>query len=1369
MSHWFKEFKIIVVMLIMVICFFLGSAVAAPMLIEPEYGENVPYTTIDFWWTSEGDVLYRYQLWTDLQGSVIDGWFAPNWSDYYELYWLRVTGLPNNGQVYKWRVGPSDGYFSDWSEFTNGPSAPPAVPALVYPVNGSNVSGSSITFDWSKADRTFTYYLALATDSTFTQNYYLSDPVIWHYGTAFTVTGLPNNGETLYWIVEAWNPYNGGSYTFSSVNGFVNAPSGPPDKPILTAPANGAHVSDTDITFSWNSALRAYMYYVEVATNSTFTANFQIYPVAYDYETAINMPDFPDNDETFYWRVRAYNSYDRGSNSYSQTFSFVNSASAIPEVPQLVAPADGAYISGDFMIFQWGPSARTATYYFQIATNSAFTANFQEYDVPYNEDTIVSMVNFPDNGDTYYWRVKAHNSRGNTFSSTYSVVNYPSELPDTPVLKTPAASSVVPGSPVLFEWEETARASDYYLEVATDPEFSNKKFGNWIGNNLSKNVSLSNTGLEYFWRVGAGNTLGEGLFSDARRFFNGIAAEGCSPSIGTGQGRFYLWDHLDICYDQSYYWLEDKSRRAGMNIHGHNGAMKVDSSIKTFDGGYLAKDGGRVFNAAAQMSAVDGHAHAGMIYDYLKDANKGWYLNSYDNIGNSMLTYVNDSSCPDNGFWEDDSKRVCIGPNIRFSSAIDFTGHEWGHSVMFNSASKHNYLDYFEEQAAIVEAFADWMGVSVEHYYYGTNNWTIGETLNFVVRDLSNPPAKGHPDYRSDGTIIDPNWHDPTGCFNPDRATNDLCWAHKNAGVLNKMFYLLSEGDTHAKSNISVQGIGIQKAMDIAFKANKEFWDSTEEILNFDSALLGLVDAAKKYYGGIASNETCQVLNAGAAVGIGTLPKINLAASPSGGGTVTGGGYYEWGSSATVAATPNPAYNFLNWTVGTTVVSSDATYSFVVSGIKTLTANFVLKPQNISIEPASNDFGTVYIGDASAPRTFVVTNRGSLPLSISTVSKGGKTPYQFRIVEDNCSGVVLNANETCTIQVSLVPTFEGAITASLLISSNDPDTPVFNVLLNGIGSYITISAASNVGGSITPGTVSLVYGDSQTFTIAASAGYHILDVKVDGISQGALTAYLFMDVTEDHTIEAVFENNNATFTVTATSGANGTISPLSAIVGWNKTKSFTVIPNTGYHIATVTGCGGTLTGSLYKTGPVTANCAVKATFAINKYDLTVTKTGEGTGTVTSTDSKINCGSACTAAYNYNSSVTLSALADSEYVFSGWAGGGCSGAGTCSVTITNGTIVTANFQCRPEPVRINRAVPVYYTTLQAAYNAAAEGEVIQIKAVTLTESPIFGRNINVTIDGGYDCHFKALAGRTAIKGNAAFSAGKVKLGDISFLK
>lgn len=75
------------------------------------------------------------------------------------------------------------------------------------------------------------------------------------------------------------------------------------------------------------------------------------------------------------------------------------------------------------------------------------------------------------------------------------------------------------------------------------------------------------------------------------------------------------------------------------------------------------------------------------------------------------------------------------------------------------------------------------------------------------------------------------------------------------------------------------------------------------------------------------------------------------------------------------------------------------------------------------------------------------------------------------------------------------------------------------------------------------------------------------------------------------------------------------------------------------------------------------------------------------GLVQSTDGAIDCGTACTAAYPLNTVVTLGAMPTTNLIFSGWSGA-CTGTGSCTVTITADTQVTAAFTCPTSTVFCN---------------------------------------------------------------------------------
>jgi hypothetical protein len=72
-----------------------------------------------------------------------------------------------------------------------------------------------------------------------------------------------------------------------------------------------------------------------------------------------------------------------------------------------------------------------------------------------------------------------------------------------------------------------------------------------------------------------------------------------------------------------------------------------------------------------------------------------------------------------------------------------------------------------------------------------------------------------------------------------------------------------------------------------------------------------------------------------------------------------------------------------------------------------------------------------------------------------------------------------------------------------------------------------VSALAGSGGNISPsGAVPVRYGADQAFTITPNNGYHIVDVMVDGGSEGVIQSYAFYDVTSNHTIAATFAVDN---------------------------------------------------------------------------------------------------------------------------------------------------------------------------------------------------------------------------------------------------
>ncbi|MFZ0417033.1 MAG: alkaline phosphatase family protein [Candidatus Sulfotelmatobacter sp.] len=155
-------------------------------------------------------------------------------------------------------------------------------------------------------------------------------------------------------------------------------------------------------------------------------------------------------------------------------------------------------------------------------------------------------------------------------------------------------------------------------------------------------------------------------------------------------------------------------------------------------------------------------------------------------------------------------------------------------------------------------------------------------------------------------------------------------------------------------------------------------------------------------------------------------------------------------------------------------------------------------------------------------------------------------------------------------------------------------------------------------------------------------------------------------------------------TVTAPASGAGTITSSPAGISCPGTCSASFAANTQVTLTETAGANyffsgwsGSCTGTGACTVTLTAAATVSAAF--NAGDgLTVALAGTGTGTVTSSSGGISCTPTCSASFAPNTQVTLTASPTGGSTFTGWSGGGCSGAGACSVTVASSESVTATF-------------------------------------------------------------------------------------------
>jgi hypothetical protein len=269
--------------------------------------------------------------------------------------------------------------------------------------------------------------------------------------------------------------------------------------------------------------------------------------------------------------------------------------------------------------------------------------------------------------------------------------------------------------------------------------------------------------------------------------------------------------------------------------------------------------------------------------------------------------------------------------------------------------------------------------------------------------------------------------------------------------------------------------------------------------------------------------------------------------------------------------------------------------------------------------------------------------------SSQTVQAGNSTSYKVTTTAKNAFNgtVTLNASDlpsgaTATFNPTSV-TGSGSSTMTVT-TAGTTSTGTFTLTITGTSGTLrntatialTVTAAPNYTLSASPTSLTMTQGGNGTSAIRITPqnGFSgSVSLSASGLPSG---------------VTASFSPNPATTTSTLTLAASS-------------------VATTGTVTVTITGASGTLTHTTTLTLTVNA-----------LYTLTVSDTGLGSGTVTSSPAGIDCGSTCSASYVSGTTVTLTATPDSLSGFGGWSGCDAVSGNTCTVNMNSARSVSADF-------------------------------------------------------------------------------------------
>lgn len=188
--------------------------------------------------------------------------------------------------------------------------------------------------------------------------------------------------------------------------------------------------------------------------------------------------------------------------------------------------------------------------------------------------------------------------------------------------------------------------------------------------------------------------------------------------------------------------------------------------------------------------------------------------------------------------------------------------------------------------------------------------------------------------------------------------------------------------------------------------------------------------------------------------------KLTLISLPSTSGEVSGGGEFFEGTNVTVIATPNAGYEFADWSEGTHSVSTQSTYTFILTANQTLTANFKSSSATYLLSLSANPAAG---GSVKGSGTFLT---GKTITAIATPNPG----YQFVNWSEN--GIPVSASATYSFAItkntSLAANFKLA-TSAFENHKNSfkayPNPVTDNLVISGLKGKETIRI-SNAAGQI---------------------------------------------------------------------------------------------------------------------------------------------------------------------------------------------------------------------------------------------------------------------------------------------------------------
>ncbi len=457
------------------------NAPAAPIATA---ATNVTCTSMNANWSGVSGVInYYLDVATDASFTTFVG--AYNNFNVGLVTTYNVTGLPGTTVYFRVRAASGCASGSNSNFIMTDPASITAPVAFA----ASGVACAVFNANWAASSGSIGYFLDVSTSPSFATfipgfNNFNAGNVL-----SYNVTGLTVN-TTYYYRVRAMNAC-ATSANSNSITASTNAPAAP----VATAATN---VTCTSLNGNWSAVPGAITYYIDVATDASFTTFIGVYNnFNAGNVTTYNVTGL--SGTTVYYRVRAASGCASGSNS---NFVMVNPSA-------INAPVASAATGVACTVFNanWGTVTGAIAYFLDVSTSPSF-ATF----IPgYNDLNVGLVLSYNVTGLTvntnYYYRVRAMNA----------CVTSPNSNSITASTNAPAAPVATAGTNITCtsmnaNWNAVPGAITYYLDIANDAGFTSfiGAYNNFDVGNVTTYNAAGLPGTVRYYRIRAASGCASG-------------------------------------------------------------------------------------------------------------------------------------------------------------------------------------------------------------------------------------------------------------------------------------------------------------------------------------------------------------------------------------------------------------------------------------------------------------------------------------------------------------------------------------------------------------------------------------------------------------------------------------------------------------------------------------------------------------------------------------------------------------------------------------------------------------------------------------------------------------------------------------------